>query len=545
MTIYDTLILGDIRTMNPQLPTAQAVAVRSDTIAWIGSKAEAEKLQVQQIQDFGSQVVLPGFVDAHIHPILGAELARGIDLTEVTTTAQLDAVLQQASTDTPGDEWIFAWGLDPTIIADRNIRAADIDQSVSSQPVFIRMFDAHSGVVNSRALHLAGLDGTEEFSSHSEVEVDASGRPTGFLKEWEAMDLVKQVMPPISMQTRLELFLNVLENMADEGLTGGQILDRTDGMLELVRAAEQRGDLPIRLTISPWIMPGDQDDIITDIIDMQGISGDRWNVDGVKLMIDGTIDNGTSWLSYPDVNGQSTRPLWLDPESYRNVLLRLDAEGIRTTTHAIGDAGVEYVLDVIGETTQPHVTDGDPGHRIEHIETLPDRLVPRFTEVGAAVSMQPRHCTLFCAADGSDNWSQRLGDRRRRDAWRLKSIHQTGATVAVGSDWPVAPSDPLKIIAEGELRREVGKPDVAPVVPDEALSREALIAGYTCDRARSWGDTERGMIAVGKLADFTVFDQDIFEVDADELPAVNAVATVIGGKVRFPRSNTVSQAPIA
>src|SRR5699024_308621 len=167
------------------------------------------------------------------------------------------------------------------------------------------------------------------------------------------------------------------------------------------------------------------------------------------------------------------------------------------------------------------------------------------TEVGAAVSMQPRHCTLFCAADGSDNWSQRLGDRRRRDAWRLKSIHQTGATVAVGSDWPVAPSDPLKIIAEGELRREVGKPDVAPVVPDEALSREALIAGYTCDRARSWGDTERGMIAVGKLADFTVFDQDIFEVDADELPAVNAVATVIGGKVRFPRSNTVSQAPIA
>src|SRR5699024_7625768 len=232
--------------------------------------------------------------------ILGAELARGIDLTEVTTTAQLDAVLQQASTDTPGDEWIFAWGLDPTIIADRNIRAADIDQSVSSQPVFIRMFDAHSGVVNSRALHLAGLDGTEELSPHSEVEVDASGRPTGLLKQWEAMNLVKQVIPPISMQTRLELFRNVLENMADEGLTGGEILDRTDGMLELVRAAEQRGDLPIRLTISPWIMPGDQDDIITDIIDMQGISGDRWNVDGVKLMIDGTIDNGTSWLSYPD-----------------------------------------------------------------------------------------------------------------------------------------------------------------------------------------------------------------------------------------------------
>src|SRR5699024_7554350 len=304
------------------------------------------------------------------------------------------------------------------------------------------------------------------------------------------------------------------------------------------------GDLPIRLTCSPWIMPGAQGDDITDIIDMQGNTGDRCTVDGVKLMIDGTIDNGTSWLSYPDVNGQSTRPLWLDPASYRNVMHLLDAACIRTTTHAIGDAGVAYVLDVIGETTQPHATDGDPGHRIEHIETLPDRLVPRFTEVGAAVSMQPRHCTLFCSADGSDNWSQRLGDDRRHDAWRLNSIRQTGAVVAIGSDWPVAPSDPLKIIAEGELRREVGKPDVEPVVPDEALSREALIAGYTSERARSWGDTERGMIAVGKLADFTILDQDIFEVDADDLPAVNAVATVIGGKVRLRRSNIAAQAPI-
>src|SRR5699024_6930981 len=363
---------------------------------------------------------------------------------------------------------------------------------------------------------------------------DANGRPTGFLKEWEAMNLVNQVMPPISMETRLALFLDVLENMADEGITGGQILDRTDGMLDLVRAAEQRGDLPIRLTFSPWIMPGDQDDVITDIIDMQGNTGDRWTVDGVKLMIDGTIDNGTSWLSYPDINGQSTRPLWLDPASYREVLLRLDAQGIRTTTHAIGDAGVEYVLDVIAETTQPHAAGDEPGHRIEHIETLPDRLVQRFTEVGAAVSMQPRHCTLFCAPDGSDNWSQRLGDDRRKDAWRINSIRQTGAVVAIGSDWPIAPSDPLAVIAEGELRRQVGKPETEPVVPDEALSREALIAGYTRDRARSWGETDRGMIATGMLADFTIFDQDVFAVDADDLPTVNAVATMIDGKLRQP-----------
>lgn len=534
MTTYDTLIFGDIRTMNPEMPTAQAVAVTNGTIDWIGSRADAEQLTAHESQDFGAQMILPGFVDAHIHPILGAEMARGLDLSEVTTTQHLDDALTQAAASTADGEWIFAWGLDPTVIANRNICAADIDRSVVDQPVFIRMFDAHSGVVNSRALELAGLDGTEKFNSQSEVEIDANGQPTGFLKEWEAMNLVNQVMPAIPFETRLELFLQVLDTMADEGITGGQILDRTDGMLDLVRAAEERGELPIRLTFSPWIMPGDQENVITELIDMQGTTGRRWSVNGVKLMIDGTIDNGTSWLSYPDINGQSIRPLWLDPTSYREVLLRLDAQGIRTTTHAIGDAGVEYALDVIAETTQPHAAGDEPGHRIEHIETLPDRLVQRFTEVGAAVSMQPRHCTLFCAPDGSDNWSQRLGDDRRKDAWRINSIRQTGAVVAIGSDWPIAPSDPLAVIAEGELRRQVGKPETEPVVPDEALSREALIAGYTRDRARSWGETDRGMIATGMLADFTIFDQDVFAVDADDLPTVNAVATMIDGKLRQP-----------
>lgn len=535
MKNYDTLIYGDIRTMDPTAPTAQAVAIRDGRIAWVGDRAEAEQLPVDETIDYGSNVVLPGFVDAHIHPILGAEFTRGVDLTEVSSALELETALEGASTRSIDDagEWILGWGLDPTIIANRNIAARDIDRVVADRPVFIRLFDAHSGVVNTRAIELVGLTGHETFYSSAEVEIDDDGCPTGFLKEWEAMQRVIDVIPPMSFDARLKFFLDVLHDMADEGLTGGQILDRTEGMFELVKAAEAQGDLPIRLTFSPWIMPGDEDDVINEIIAMQGLGGRRWTVEGVKLMIDGTIDNGTAWLAHPDVNQQSTRPLWLDPESYRKALLRLDEHGIRTTTHAIGDAAVEFVLSVIGETKQPHVTKtGEPGHRVEHIETLPDYLVPRFKEVGAAASMQPRHCTLFCTADGSDNWSQRLGDDRKKNAWRLNSIYETGAVVAIGSDWPVAPADPLKIIAEGELRREVGKPHIEPVVPAEAMSREALIAAYTVDRARSWGDRERGMVSPGKLADFSVFDQDIFEVTADELPYIVAVATMIGGKVR-------------
>lgn len=120
MTTYDTLIFGDIRTMNPEMPTAQAVAVTNGTIDWIGSRADAEQLTAHESQDFGAQMILPGFVDAHIHPILGAEMARGLDLSEVTTTQHLDDALTQAAASTADGEWIFAWGLDPTVIANRN-----------------------------------------------------------------------------------------------------------------------------------------------------------------------------------------------------------------------------------------------------------------------------------------------------------------------------------------------------------------------------------------------------------------------------------------
>jgi len=537
--MYDALFFGDFRTMDANRPHAQAVAVQGDKIVWVGQKAEAEELKAHETIDFGSHVVLPGFVDAHIHPILGAEFTRGVDLSQVTSTVQLEKALQDAAehqSESDG-EWIFGWGLDPTIITGRNINAVDIDAAVTDRPVFIRLFDAHSGVINTHAIELVGLTGTETFRSSAEVEVTDNGEPTGFLKEWDALQHVLNAAPRIPFEARLKLFLEVLERMANEGLTGGQVLDRTEGMLDLVKAAEEQGDLPIRLTFSPWIMPGDDNTIITEVMELQGAKGERWNVKGVKLMIDGTIDNGTAWLSSPDVNQQSTRPLWLDPESYRKVLLLLDQQGIRTTTHAIGDKAVEYVLDVIAETTQPHVDSHDePGHRIEHIETLPDRLVHRFVQTGTAASMQPRHCTMFCAADGSDNWSQRLGDDRRKNAWRLNSIYQTGAVMAIGSDWPVAPSDPLKIIAEGELRRQVDQPNAEPVVPKEAMQRDALIASYTSDRARSWGDTDQGVIAPGKIADFSVFDQDIFKIDANELPKTNVVATVIGGTVRHTRS---------
>ncbi|NUL45821.1 amidohydrolase [Cellulosimicrobium funkei] len=527
--------------MDPDQPTVEAIGIRDGLIAWVGRAADADETTAREVFRVSTGCVTPGLVDAHIHPVLGLDMTRGEDLSGVATLEELLGALGRTATSTSlasDCDWVLGWGLDPGIVEGRNLRAQDLDAVVMDRPAIVRLFDGHSAVANTRAIELAGLTGQESFVSAAAVEVDGRGRPTGFLKEWEAMALVLAHVPPPAFEERLESLLGALHMMADAGLTGGQILDWSEGTLELITAAEDRGDLPIRLHLSPWVMPADQDDHLRRILNLQGEAGRRWTVDGVKLMMDGTIDNGTAWLDWPDANGESTGPLWLDPMSFTETLHRLDERGIRTTTHAIGDAAVRHVLDSIASAPSAPSGSGDrdglPRHRIEHIETIPDDLVERFAELNVAASMQPTHCTMYCSGDRTDNWSRRLGDGRADHAWRLGSLRRAGVIVAVGSDWPIAPCEPLRIIADGQLRREAGQPAQPPVVPTEALTARELLEGYTSHRARSWGDPAGGRIAVGMPADLSVFGGDPLTTDPDDLPDIEVLATVIGGKVRRP-----------
>lgn len=526
---------GVVHTMDPERPQASAVGIADGRVVWIGQAGEADGLSASQVIDVPEGCVTPGLVDAHIHPIMGLDITRGVDLSEISTLPELQHVLTQEAAD-GADAWILGWGLDPSIASGRNLGTDDLDAAVAGRPVFIRLFDGHSAVVNSRAVERAGLTGQETFASAAEVETD-DGMVTGFLKEWEAMGLVLRHIPAPPHEERLAAFLEVLESMADSGLTGGQVLDWSEGMFDLVRSVEARGELPIRLSFAPWLMPADPEDRVTEAIALQGESGRRWCVDGIKLMIDGTIDNGTAWLARPDVNGQSTGPLWLDPAAFTQVLHRLDGEGVRTTTHAIGDEAVAYVLEAIA-TAPSRVGPtgaGRTGHRVEHIETIPDDLVGRFAELDVAASMQPTHCTLYCSADRSDNWSRRLGDERAEQAWRLGSLRRAGVTVAVGSDWPIAPFHPLRIMADGQLRREAGRLEQLPVAPGEALTAVQMLEGYATHRARSWGQADGGMIRVGDVADLSVFGADVLRAAPDELPEIEVIATVVQGTVRTPR----------
>ncbi|GAA5025631.1 amidohydrolase [Microbacterium fluvii] len=502
------------------------VAVRGDTIVAVGSESDADAwaAHAHRVVDVGTGCLTAGIVDAHIHPVGGIRMTRGVDLSGIQDLAAARAAL--AAEAAASDGWVLGWGLDPNAFGDAAPSAALFDGATGDRPAFVQLFDGHSAVASRAALAAAGITGAERFPDGSSVAIDAAGSPTGFLLELSAMALAQRVIPEQSFDERVEALGGILGGMAACGVTSGQMLDLfDDDAFELLDELERRGDLPLRLRISPMVAPGSTEADLEELLALQGRHGRRWHVAGIKLMIDGTIDNGTAWLFEPDALGESTDSLWLEPEEYAAAVRFFHARGIRTTTHAIGDKGIWFVAQ-----THADLAPNGTQHRIEHIETLPDEVLELIASSSVAASMQPTHCTHYTRADHTDNWSRRLGDERADRAWRIRDLRERGVIVALGSDWPIAPYDPRGTLAAATLRRPAGRPEVAPVQPAQALSAAAALDAHTAGWWRSVGE-EGGALRAGLPADLTVFADDPLATDPDVFADSPVLLTVVGGEV--------------
>jgi len=224
------------------------------------------------------------------------------------------------------------------------------------------------------------------------------------------------------------------------------------------------------------------------------------------------------------LHGESTDSFWTDPAAFAKAVHTLAAAGVPTATHAIGDAAVRHALETLDGLAHP----GAAPHRIEHIETLPTELIGRFRRQGVVASMQPSH-SHFTRADHTDNWSTRLGSERADRAWRCRDLRDAGVPVVLGSDWPIAPFDPRRILAAAQLRRPAGEPDVPPVQPHQGLTPLMALEGYTRLAAAAAGGT--GTIAPGAPADLTAFALDPLRAAPDELADAPIALTVVAGTV--------------
>lgn len=532
----DLAVVGaDVHTLDADRPHAEAVAVRGSTIVAVGSTREILQLTGPgtRVVDLHGATLTPGLIDSHIHPVWGAALTDGIDLDGLTT---LDAVRAAIRTEAErvrerGDGgWVRGWNLDYAVFDGIAIEGRLLEDAALGMPAAITFYDLHTAVGTHAALERAGIRGHRDFGDASLVVTDDHDLPTGELREPTAYNLLLDAAPPVTHDQELARVRAVLERLASVGVTGGVVMDGDTEMIRLLADLERAGPLPVRLDIALWHGPDRDDDGIAEYVALRDASGQRWRCGLIKLFGDGVIDTGTAWLYEPDACGHGLQPFWPDERRFAEVVRSYAEAGFQIATHAVGDRAVGAVVDAY-ERAGARARNGAP-HRIEHLETVTDADVRRMAAAGVTASMQPLHMQ-WRHADNSDSWASRLGAERTGRAFRTGDMIRAGVPVTLGSDWPVAQRDPRIGMAWARARRTPGVPDAPVFEPEQALTSEQALAGYTGWGAAALGDARRGRIAPGGLADLTAFAGDPLTASADELVDLPIALTVVDGEVTY------------
>ncbi len=532
MTSPERAIVGArIRTLDPERPVATAIAMRDGIITALGDDAtiRAECDNSTEVIDGSGMAIVPGLTDSHVHPFWGAEATQGVDLSDVWTIDALNAALTAAAEETPDSDWISGWGLHFEPFLQTGIRGDTCAGATSSRPALLRFFDGHTAVANQSALERAGITGPRQFDEFASIVCDSDGRPTGELQESAAIKLVEGVIPEPTAEERYRWYVEAIQGFNRVGLTGIHGMDGEPASFELLSRLEENGDLTVRMTMPLWQKPETTFDEMHDQLRFVSERGRRWKAGSAKFFIDGVIESGTAWLVEPDLKGEGLHPFWPEPEKYQKAVTLFAEAGFQCITHAVGDMAVRYALDAY------EAAGAAPGvrHRIEHIEQLTDEDLPRFTELGVVASMQPLHMHAF-EPDMSDGWSSRFEAKRLKRAFRSGDLKRSGAVVALGSDWMVAPFDPRLGMAWARLRRRPGHPERPPILPEQALSAIEALEGYTTASAYTVSDEAvAGRIKPGFRADLTAFAADPVEIEADDLLDLPVLMTVVDGEVVY------------
>ena len=521
------IINAAVRTLDDERPTASAVGARDGVIVAVGSDDEVRAAlgSSAEIIDAGGAAVTPGLIDSHIHPF-APQMVRGADLTRCGTLAEIQSALAAEKARVGSDAWVLGWGVSYEAFEGNQIHSELIDSSVGGAPSVIRFMDQHTTLASGAALAAADITGPVEFSEGAEVVV-RDRVPTGELREGAAMHLVDAVVPDATDAENYERILETLRTLNACGVTGFHVMDGSPATFDLMRELEGAGDLTCRAVVPLWQTPETSFDEMHAQLELRDVHGELWRGGVAKYFIDGVIDTGTGWLYEPDTLGGGTLPFWPDPARYAEAVRIFAQAGFQCVTHATGDRGVRAALDAYlaaGAADGVH-------HRVEHIETLTDVDLDRFAREGVIASMQPLHMQ-WRKADNSDSWAARLGSERAARAWRTADILRSGATIALGSDWPVAQNDARLGMAWVRLRRTPGKPGTRVFDPDQCLSALDTLRGYTTAAAATVGESHlNGRITEGLRADFAVFAEDPVDVSADDLPELPVLATVVAGRV--------------
>jgi predicted amidohydrolase YtcJ len=530
---------GHVHTVDRTRPRAEAVAVRGERIVKVGSAADVGELigPRTRVIDLAGRLLLPGFQDAHVHPIFGGVDRLQCDVRDGRGRDGVLAIIRAFVAAHPDDEWIIGSGWSMGDFPNGTPRREDLDAIVADRPAFFPNRDGHSSWVNSKALELAGIDRDTPDPADGRIERDPDGTPTGSLHEGAA-HLVERLMPAMTadlMARGLRLAQDYLHSL---GITAWQDAIVRPEDQAVYRAAAEAGWLTARVELAMWWDRERGDEQVDELIERSRAgSVGRMRSNSVKLMQDGVLETYTGAMIDPYLGADGTPTAnrgisFIDPERLPGWVTRLDAAGLQPHFHAIGDRAVRECLDAVAAARAANgQTDSRP--HIAHIQVIHPDDVPRFASLDVVANAQPYWA---CHEDQMDHLTiPFLGPERTTWQYPFRSLLDAGARLAMGSDWSVSTPNPLLEIEVAVTRVADGARGVRePFLPKEALALAEGIAAFTAGSA--WVnhlDAETGTIEPGKLADLTVVDRDLFAPDAGPIGDGRVLATFVGGAAVF------------
>ncbi len=534
----DLIILhGKVYTASPSHSWAEAVAVRDGKIVAVGSNAEVQKFWTPstKVVDAAGQLVLPGFVDCHIHFLDGSLSLGRVNLEGAKNVADIQQRLREYATKHPGNGWILGRGWDYAMFGAAALpHKKDLDELFPDRPVFLEGYDGHTYWANSKALALAGVtNDTSDPPNGVIVRDPASHEATGALKE-SAQRLVAKVVPKPTRDEKLAALRTGIHWANSHGLTRVHSAGGDFEELDLYDELRRRGDLSLRFYIAYFQNPPELRRKDLDIVEAARKKyHDDWiDTDAIKFMVDGVIESHTAAMLEPYTDDPSLKgKLFWEPAKYNAAVAELDKRGFQIFTHAIGDYGIRAALEGYEHAEAAnHGQDRRP--RVEHIETSSAADIPRFGKLGVIASMQPLHS--YPNDDTLNVWARNIGPDRASRAWVWKSIAANGGRIAFGSDWPVVTLNPWEGVQTAVTRQTSnGKPEDG-FVPSQRLAVGEAVDAYTIGAAFA-GRREKteGSLEAGKLADLIVVSQNIFEIDPHQIGKTKVITTIVGGRIIY------------
>ena len=518
-------------TVDALHPEAEAVAVLGDRIVAVGSSSQVDAWRGPHTRmvDAAGKRLLPGFNDAHVHFTDGGAQLDNVELNDVTSAQEFARRIGERAGKTAKGEWLLGGDWDETKWTPAELPTKElIDPATPETPVAVNRYDGHMVLANSLALKLAGISAQTPDPTGGVIVRDQQGNPTGALKD-AAQDLLFKVVPSFSHDQRRHAIERALGHAASLGVTSVQHMNPEYADIAIYSELLDEGKLTTRIYAAPLIPQVDDQ---AKIGIRRAFGGPYLRIGAVKAYADGSLGSRTAYFFEPFSDQPSNRGLLSDemqPLSLmRDRMMRADGAGLQLCTHAIGDAGISAILDIYTEIEKTYGS-RDRRWRIEHAQHMAGKDFDRFAQLHVIASVQPYH------AIDDGRWAERrIGHDRASRTYAFRTFLDHGTRLALGTDWNVAPLDPMLTLYAATTRATLDGKNPQGWFPEQKLTIQEAIEAYTMGSAYAeFQEHEKGSITAGKLADMVLLSDDVLSIDPVKIRDVKVLKTWVGGRLTY------------